>query len=227
MNNKYIAIIDDEEDILELVSLHLEKEGYKVGKFHNGHLFLESLKKDIPELIILDIMLPDVNGYDICKFIKNNSKYNSIKIIMLSAKGEVMDKILGLELGAEDYMAKPFSPKELVARVRAVLRRGETNKNGNEIIKAGDIIINRKKIKVTIKDKIINLTSTEFKILMLLCENKGYVFTRDRLLDYLWDEDKFVLDRTIDVHIRNLRKKLGKSGEIIKSIRGMGYKAEE
>ena len=146
---------------------------------------------------------------------------------MLSAKGEVMDKILGLELGAEDYMAKPFSPKELVARVRAVLRRGETNKNGNEIIKAGDIIINRKKIKVTIKDKIINLTSTEFKILMLLCENKGYVFTRDRLLDYLWDEDKFVLDRTIDVHIRNLRKKLGKSGEIIKSIRGMGYKAEE
>ncbi len=227
MKNKYIAIIDDEEDILELVSLHLEKEGYKVGKFANGTLFLESLKEKIPDLIILDIMLPDISGYDLCKTIANDNRYNSIKIIMLSAKGEVIDKILGLELGAEDYMAKPFSPKELVARVRTVLRRGKKDEDEREIINVGDLIINTKKIKVMAKSKVIDLTSTEFKILTLLCEKKGYLFTRDKLLDYLWGEEKFVFDRTIDVHIRNLRKKLGESGAIIKSIRGMGYKVEE
>ncbi len=227
MRNRYIAIIDDEEDILELVSLHLEREGYRTGKFLNGNDFIKSLKKEVPELIILDIMLPDMSGYDICKLIKNNDNYNSIKIIMLSAKGEVIDKVLGLELGAEDYMSKPFSPKELVARVRAVLRRGAVESHKEDIIRIGEIVIDRKKVKVTVKNKVLDLTSTEFKILLLLCENRGYVFSRDRILDYLWDEDKFVLDRTIDVHIRNLRKKLGKEGDIIKSVRGMGYKVEE
>jgi DNA-binding response OmpR family regulator len=227
MKSKYIAIIDDEEDILELVSFHLEKEGYNVKKFTNGKDFIESLKVNIPDLIVLDIMLPDMSGYDICKFIKNHKQYASIKIIMLSAKGEIIDKVLGLELGAEDYLAKPFSPKELVARVRAVLRRGDLKEDNSDIIKVGDIVLDSGKVKVSVNGKEVNLTATEFKLLKLFFENKGYVFSRESLLDYLWNEDKFVLDRTIDVHIRNLRKKLGESGNIIKSIRGIGYKVEE
>jgi len=225
--NKLIAIIDDEPDILELVSLHLTKSGFKVKKFLNGENFFKFLSKEIPDLIILDLMLPDSDGIEICKYLKSNENFNSIPIIMLTALSSEVDRILGLEIGADDYVTKPFSPRELVARVKAVLRR-RNEKQLSSQIKIGDILlIDFNKYKVYVENKEINLTSTEFRILKILAQKRGWVFTRDQILYHLWGHDKAVLDRTVDVHIKSLREKLGKAGEFIKSVRGVGYKIEE
>jgi len=225
--NKLIAIIDDEPDILELVSLHLTKSGFKVKKFLNGENFFKFLSKEIPDLIILDLMLPDSDGIEICKYLKSNENFNSIPIIMLTALSSEVDRILGLEIGADDYVTKPFSPRELVARVKAVLRR-RTEKQLSSQIKIGDVLlIDFNKYKVYVENKEINLTSTEFRILKILAQKRGWVFTRDQILYHLWGHDKAVLDRTVDVHIKRLREKLGKAGKFIKSVRGVGYKIEE
>jgi len=225
--NKLIAIIDDEPDILELVSLHLTKSGFKVKKFLNGENFFKFLSKEIPDLIILDLMLPDSDGIEICKYLKSNENFNSIPIIMLTALSSEVDRILGLEIGADDYVTKPFSPRELVARVKAVLRR-RTEKQLSSQIKIGDVLlIDFNKYKVYVEKKEINLTSTEFRILKILAQKRGWVFTRDQILYHLWGHDKAVLDRTVDVHIKRLREKLGKAGKFIKSVRGVGYKIEE
>ena len=225
--NKLIAIIDDEPDILELVSLHLTKSGFKVKKFLNGENFFKFLSKEVPDLIILDLMLPDSDGIEICKYLKSNENFNSIPIIMLTALSSEVDRILGLEIGADDYVTKPFSPRELVARVKAVLRR-RTEKQLSSQIKIGDVLlIDFNKYKVYVEKKEINLTSTEFRILKILAQKRGWVFTRDQILYHLWGHDKAVLDRTVDVHIKRLREKLGKAGKFIKSVRGVGYKIEE
>jgi len=225
--NKLIIVVDDEKDILELVSLHLNKAGYKTKEFSDAKSFLKFIEKQIPELVILDIMLPDMDGYEICKYLKSQDKFLFIPVIMLTAKGEEVDKILGLELGADDYITKPFSPRELVARVKAVLRRQKT-KYETKTRKIGDILlIDLDKYEVFVENKKIDLTTTEFRILEILSSKKGLVYTRDKLLDNLWGQEKAVLDRTIDVHIKNLREKLGKAGSFIKNIRGIGYKLEE
>lgn len=218
-----IAIVDDEEDIVELVSTHIEKAGYKTVKFYNGFDFLNFLNKAQPELVILDLMLPDIDGIEICKKIKNNEKFSNIKVIMLTARSDESDRIVGLELGADDYVIKPFSPKELVARVKAVLRR---NKEKDNIIKIGEIKIDTKKMEVYLQDKKVELTTTEFNILLILAGKKGWVLSREQILKNLWGDDKIVIDRSIDVHIRHLRKKLGKAGKYIKNVRGVGYKIE-
>ena len=224
--NKLIAVIDDEPDILELVSLHLTKSGFKVKEFLNAESFFKFLSSEIPDLIILDLMLPDSDGIEICKYLKSNQELKSIPIIMLTARVSETDKVLGLELGADDYVTKPFSPRELVARVKAVLRR-KTQDSG-EKIKIGDILlIDLNKFQVFVENKKIDLTPTEFRILKILATKKGWVFTRDQILDHLWGHDKAVLDRTIDVHIKNLREKLGKAKKFIKNVRGIGYKIEE
>jgi len=224
--NKLVAVVDDEEDILELVSLHLNKAGYKVKKFPDSKSFFKFIHGQIPNLIILDIMLPDMDGYEICKYLKGQNKFSSIPIIMLTAKSEEVDKVLGLELGADDYVTKPFSPRELVARVKSVLRR-QIQKDETKTIEIADtLIINPEKYEVFVEGKKINLTTTEFRILEILASGKGRVWTRDKLLDHLWGQEKAVLDRTIDVHIRNLREKLGKAGRFIKNIRGIGYKLD-
>lgn len=224
--NELIAVIDDELDILELVSLHLRKSGFKVESFSNAENFFKFLSKKAPDLIILDLMLPDGNGVEICKYLKSNRDFQSIPIIMLTALTSESDKVLGLELGADDYITKPFSPRELVARVKAVLRRKEVI--DTEKLKIGGILtMDLKKYEVYISGKKINLTSTEFKILKILAERKGWVLTRDQILDFLWGQDKAVIDRTIDVHIKNLREKLGEAGKFIKNVRGVGYKIEE
>ena len=224
--NKLIAVIDDEPDILELVSLHLTKSGFKVKEFLNAESFFKFLSSKIPDLIILDLMLPDSDGIEICKYLKSNQELKSIPIIMLTARVSETDKVLGLELGADDYVTKPFSPRELVARVKAVLRR-KTQDSG-EKIKIGDILlIDLNKFQVFVENKKIDLTPTEFRILKILATKKGWVFTRDQILDHLWGHDKAVLDRTIDVHIKNLREKLGKAKKFIKNVRGIGYKIEE
>ncbi|MFO7865619.1 MAG: response regulator [Candidatus Aminicenantes bacterium] len=225
--SKLIAVVDDEPDILELVSIHLEKNGYRSLEFLNGESFIEFLKSSLPDLIVLDLMLPDMDGLEICKYLKKQEHLASIPVIMLTAKGEEVDKILGLELGADDYVTKPFSPKELISRIRAVLRRGY-KKESTEASSAGGILfIDTDKHEVRVRSRKIDLTSTEFRILQLLLSKKGWVFSREKILDYLWGQEKAVVDRTIDVHIKHLREKLGEAASLIKNIRGVGYKLEE
>ena len=222
-----IAVVDDEVDILELVSIHLEKAGFTVKEFQNGGSLLTFLDKYIPDLIILDLMLPDMDGLEICKSLKKQEKFASIPIVMLTAKVEEMDKVLGLELGADDYVVKPFSPRELVSRVKAVLRRTKGREESKTIKIGNNLLIYPQKYKVTVNGRNVDLTTTEFKILRMLSERRGWVFSREQMLDYLWGEEKAVLDRTVDVHINHLREKLGKEGELIKNVRGVGYKLEE
>ncbi|MCD6101462.1 MAG: response regulator [Candidatus Cloacimonetes bacterium] len=221
---KLIAVVDDEPDIVELITHHLEKENFKVKQFYDGETFLSYLEAKCPDLIILDLMLPEIDGLEICRIIKRDERTATIPIIMLTAKGTETDKVVGLELGADDYIVKPFSPRELIARIKAVLRRAEAKTEKPKIIKRNDLMIDLAKYKVTIKCKEINLTTTEFKLLSILAERPGWVFSRDKLLDKLWGEDKIVIDRTIDVHITQLRKKLGEYSKLIKSVRGIGYK---
>ena len=222
-----IAVLDDEEDIVQLVSLNLRKAGFSVEGFMDVGSFYNFIDSRTPDLIILDLMLPDTDGFEICKYLKKQDKYFSIPIIMLTAKDEETDKVLGLELGADDYVTKPFSPRELVARVKAVLRRGEQKSDGQKISIGGILTIDTEKYEVTINDEKVELTSTEFRILQLLCSKKGWVFTRNQILDHLWSDEKFVVDRTVDVHVKNLREKLGEASKFIKSVRGIGYKMEE
>ena len=234
--SKLVAIIDDEPDIVELVSIHLKKAMFNVKGFSDAEGLYRFLglsdgdcqaSEQIPDLIILDLMLPDADGIEICKNLKKRDKYSSVPIIMLTAKGEETDKILGLEFGADDYVTKPFSPRELVARVKAVLRRQQKSDESGKFNIDGILIIDKEKHEVTVKGQKIDLTSTEFRILSLFVSNKSKVFSRYDILDYLWGDEKIVLDRTIDVHIKNLRDKLGKAGQLIKNIRGIGYKLEE
>jgi two-component system phosphate regulon response regulator PhoB/two-component system alkaline phosphatase synthesis response regulator PhoP len=225
--SKLIAVVDDEPDIVELVSLHLVKAGYKVQEFYDASSFLKFLKFDIPDLVILDIMLPDSDGLEICKFLKRDEKYSSMYVVMLTAKGEEMDKVIGLEIGADDYISKPFSPRELIARTKAILRR-DTKQVKTNVIRIGESVeIDLHKYEIKVSGVKIELTSSEFKILKLLSERKGWVFSREQILQSLGAYDKGVLDRTVDVHIKNLREKLGPAGSIIKNIRGIGYKIEE
>jgi len=224
--NELIAVIDDEPDILELVSLHLTKVNFKVKGFLNTEGFFKFLSSKIPDLIILDLMLPDSDGIEICKYLKSKEDLKSIPIIMLTARASETDKVLGLELGADDYVTKPFSPRELVARVKAVLRR-KTQDSGKKIKIDDILLIDLNKFEVFVENKKIDLTPTEFRILKILTSKKGWVFTRDQILNHLWGEEKAVLDRTIDVHIKNLREKLGKAKKFIKNVRGIGYKVEE
>jgi len=220
-----IAVVDDEEDILELVSIHLKKAGFKVEGFLEAKDFLKFLLNKRVDLIILDLMLPDADGIEICRYLKSEERFRSIPIIMLTARVTESDKILGFEIGADDYVTKPFSPRELVARVRAVLRR---RMEDGDIIKVGDmLVIDPRRYEVYLKGKKIELTPTEFKILELLASRKGWVFTREQILEHLWGGDKIVGDRTVDVHIKNIREKLREASRFIKNIRGVGYKIEE
>lgn len=226
-SQKTIAIIDDEPDILELVSVSLKKAGFKVKDFQEVDSFFKYIKDDVPDLFLLDLMLPDADGFEICKYLKKEEKFAGVPIIMLTARGDEMDKVLGLELGADDYITKPFSPRELTARIKAVLRR-EDKTFKTQKIKVGNILeIDLQKYETYVEGNKVELTSTEFRILKLLSERKGWVYARDQILDYLGVQEKGVLDRTVDVHIKNLREKLGNAGKFIKNIRGIGYKLEE
>jgi DNA-binding response OmpR family regulator len=224
--SQLIAIVEDEPDIIELVSLHLKRGGFATEAFEDAGMFLQFLNSRVPDLIILDLMLPDADGLEICKYLKKRDDYSSVPIIMLTAKGDETDKVLGLELGADDYVTKPFSPRELVARVKAVLRR-RGQKEKSKVLEIGNVlVIDPEKYEVRVEGKRAEVTSTEFRILQLLSSREGWVFTRDQILDHLWGDEKAVLDRTVDVHIKNLREKLGKAKQFIKNVRGVGYKLE-
>ncbi len=227
MKPRIIAVLDDEPDIVELVRLHLESAGFKVQGFTAPESFFRFLERTVPDLIILDLMLPGTDGFEITKWLRRQERLAAIPIIILTAKGEETDRVLGLELGADDYITKPFSVKELIARVKAHLRRRETPEP-KRAIEVGRLLgIDPVRHEATVQGKPVELTATEFKILELLAGKKGRVFNRDQILDALWGHDKIVLDRTVDVHIKNLRDKLGPAAALIKNIRGVGYKLEE
>ena len=227
MTNQLIAVIDDEPDIRELVSIHLKKANFRVREFTEAEPFYQFLAREIPDLIILDLMLPDIDGLQICNYLRGNDRFASIPIVMLTAKTEEIDKIIGLELGADDYVPKPFSPRELVARVRAVLRRPARIDVAAQRIVVSGVVIDVDRREVRVKGKTIDLTPSEFKILHLLAMRQGRIQTRDQILNFLWGDEKFVIDRTVDVHIRHLREKLGEASQIIKNVRGAGYRIDD
>ena len=225
---KMIFVVEDEPDILDLIDIHLTKAGYDVQKFPEAAPMLKQLHHQLADLIVLDLMLPDHDGVDVCKALKKNPQYTDIPIIMVTAKTDEFDVVLGLELGADDYIKKPFSPRELVTRVKVILRRYKHAASApSKKLVLGDILsIDPEKFEVLVKNEKVHLTSTEFLILKILAEKQGWVFSREKILDLLWGDEKDVFDRTVDVHIKNLRDKLGTAGKLIKNIRGVGYKLE-
>ena len=224
---KSILIIEDEKDIVDLIEYHLKQSGFSVTSALDGSTGLERARKKRPDLIILDLMLPRMDGKDICRSLKSNPLTQSIPILMLTAKAEETDRLIGFELGADDYVTKPFSPKELVLRVKAILRRKEVPQEGEKIIQIGDLLIDIDRHHVSIKKNPIRLTSTEFKLLVELASKKGRVLTREHLLDKVWGYTYEGYARTVDTHIRRLREKLGNLGEYIETLRGVGYRFRE
>lgn len=221
-----ILVIDDEPDIVDLISYNLKKEGYQVSAAQDGEEGLKRIRGGSFDLVILDLMLPGIQGMELCRILKNDSKTQSLPIIMVTAKGEEVDRVLGLEMGADDYIAKPFSPRELAARVKAVLRRAGTKQSDEHISRLGDLTINRATYQVLKGDRLLNLSSTEFKLLLFLVERKGRVFSRDQLLDAVWKGETFVGPRNVDVYISRLRTLIEDNPlqpRYIRTRRGIGY----
>ncbi|MBM3244759.1 MAG: response regulator transcription factor [Candidatus Omnitrophica bacterium] len=224
-----ILIVDDEKDIVKMLDYNLKKEGFRAVSCHDGEDALDLAAREHPDLIILDLMLPGIDGLEVCKTLKKETKTSKIPIIMLTAKTQEADKIVGLELGADDYITKPFSPRELIARVKAVLRRGKEKDALPEILKIGDLEIDFSKITVKVNNKPVELTAKEFELLRTLIKAKGRVLSRDYLLDSIWgfDHAMEIQTRTVDVHIRTLRKKLKKESRRIITVKNYGYRFEE
>jgi two-component system phosphate regulon response regulator PhoB len=224
-----ILIIEDEEDIRELVRYNLEREGFSVSEAESGEDGLKSVSQKKPDLVLLDLMLPGKDGLQICRELKQNSSLNSIPVVMMTAKGEEGDIVIGLELGAEDYVVKPFSPKVLVARVKAVLRRKATptSVSGEDVLRVLDIVIHPGRHEVTVSGKPVDLTASEFGILHFLARRPGWVFTRYQIVDAVHGDDYPVTERSVDVQIVGLRKKLKKAGENIETVRGVGYRFKD
>jgi len=224
---KRIILVEDEEDIAVLIKLQAEITGYKLHVEVDGINGYRAIEREKPDLVILDIMLPGENGLDVCRKIKGSPDLKNIPIIILSAKGEELDVVLGLELGADDYISKPFSPKVLFSRIKAVLRRGKDNEKNVKTLKFGDFILEVDRYILRKHEKVIPLTLSEFGILRRLVTNVGKVLTRNQLLDDINNDDAFIVDRNIDVHIASLRKKLGDTFSSIETVRGVGYRFKE
>ncbi|HEX2967015.1 MAG TPA: response regulator transcription factor, partial [Syntrophorhabdaceae bacterium] len=207
---------------------NLRQSGFKTKEFTEAESFYRFLKSQKPDLIILDLMLPDVDGFEVCKYLRKEESFASIPVLMLTARTGETEKVLGLELGADDYVTKPFSPRELVARVKAILRRHDRGEpETKQIAVHGVLSMDIDKHEIEVEGKKVDLTPTEFGILELLATKQGRVHSREQILNFLWGEEKYVIDRTIDVHVRHLREKLGIAGGLIKSVRGLGYRIEE
>jgi DNA-binding response OmpR family regulator len=214
---KVIFAIDDEKDILKLLQYNLEKEGYQFLSAKTGEEGLEAIRLKQPDLIILDIMLPGMDGLEVLK-IKN------IPVLMLTAKGSEIDQIVGFELGAIEYISKPFSVKVLLARVKSIFRHSEPKKDEAQVLRVGDLMVDKERHQFTIKGKSVVLTKLEFKMISFFLSNRGKVFSRDQLLSGVWEGEAFVVDRTVDVHVKSLRSKLGKHRDLIETVRGSGYR---
>lgn len=220
-----VAVVEDEEDMLRLLGSLLLRHGFEVKLFSNASDFLSYLRKEEPDALVLDLMLPDADGFELCSLLRAERGYR-MPILMLTARGEEQDRVRGLEIGADDYLPKPFSGKELIARLRALLRRAKPEKASGEL-RVGEMSIDPEAFEVRVGEERVELTPTEFRILLLLASRKGKVFSRQEILDSLWGYDKVVVDRTVDVHIKNLREKLGSAARFIKNVRGVGYKISE
>lgn len=228
MNKEKILVVDDEEDILELVRYNLANEGYEVLCAETGEQAVEITRTEFPNLIVLDLMLPGIGGLDVARLLKEDEKTRYIPIIMLTAKGEENDVVKGLELGADDYVVKPFSPKILSARVRAVMRRIKVDLSvPQKTIETDDLLIDPGRRKVEVRGRRIDLSYTEFQILLFLSKRPGWVFTRSQIVDAVRGDNYPVTDRSVDVQIVGLRKKLGVCGDYIETVRGVGYRFKE
>jgi two-component system alkaline phosphatase synthesis response regulator PhoP len=229
ITQKRILIVDDEKDIVDLISYNLEKEGFATVKAYDGESALELVKAKRPDMVLLDLMLPGIRGLEVCKFIRKNPETEGLPIIMLTAKGDQVDKILGFEMGADDYVTKPFNVRELIARVRAVLRRAGARPDAEEREQFAyrGLEIDYSSYEVTLDGKKIDLGPKELKLLQFLTRHPGRVYTRDQLLDYVWGDETFVEPRTVDVHVSNLRSAIEKDKakpRYILTVRGIGYK---
>ncbi|MDP2946027.1 MAG: response regulator transcription factor [bacterium] len=223
-----ILIVEDEKDIVKMLDYNLKKEGFRTLSAYDGEDALDMANGECPDLVILDLMLPGMDGLEVCRQLKKENKTASIPIIMLTAKSQESDKVVGLELGADDYITKPFSPRELIARIKAVLRRVKDKEKLPEALKIGDLSIDFSKIQVSVKGKPVELTSKEFELLKILIKVKGRVLSRDYLLDTIWGFDHAIeiQTRTVDVHIRTLRKKLKSEAKRIITVKNYGYRFE-
>ena len=226
MTKKKILIVEDDRDIVEMVEYNLREEGYATLSALNGEDGVNLAISEQPDLIILDIMLPVMDGFEVCRALKSDGTTAHIPIIILSAKSQETDKVVGLELGADDYVTKPFSPRELIARIRAIMRRGTEQQTSN-VIEKGDIIIDSDKHKVSVHGEQVTLTTTEFKLLEYMARRPGAVLSRDKILEAISGEDAVVCDRTVDAHVKTLRRKLGAAKDYIETVRGAGYRFKE
>jgi phosphate regulon transcriptional regulator PhoB len=222
-----IVIIEDEKDIVDLVRYNFRREGFDVASFGTGLEGLEYLRHNRADLVLLDIMLPDQDGLEICRRLRGDDKLKTLPVIFLTAKGEEIDRVVGLELGADDYVVKPFSPRELVARAKAVLRRQERSAEKREVVEIGGLRLDSRTQEVVVRGQTVELSALEFKLLYFLALHPRHVFSRDRLLDEVWGQDRFVTPRTVDVHIRRLREKIEVQPDqprLLQTVRGSGYR---
>jgi two-component system phosphate regulon response regulator PhoB len=222
-----ILVVDDEPEAVELVEFNLEKAGFDVAVAADGVEALKKARALVPSLIVLDLMLPELDGLEVCKMLRRDSATGKVPIIMLTAKAAEIDRILGLELGADDYITKPFSPRELVLRVKKILQRGQGSDQEQDRLKFGDLMIDGPRHLVTWRGKKVDLTATEFKLLMLLAQRRGRVQSRDQLLRDVWDYQSAIDTRTVDTHMRRLREKLGAASKFLDTVRGVGYRFVE
>jgi DNA-binding response OmpR family regulator len=222
-----ILLIDDEPELVKLLDYNLSKAGYLVLTAKDGAAGLATARKHAPDAVILDVMMPGLDGWEVCKRLRQDPSTSALPVIMLTAKADEGDRVLGLELGADDYVTKPFGVRELLARVKALLRRSEVAASSPEVIKSGKIVLDSARRTVTVAGKPVALTATEFNLLKALAEKEGRVISREDLLSLARGEEVAVMDRTVDVHVAALRKKLGKHGEMVETVRGVGYRMKE
>ena len=226
MKDKRILIVEDEEDIAELMSYNLGKEGFAVSIANDGRVALERIRTESPDLLVLDLMLPGIHGTELCRILRGDPATMGLPIVMVTAKASEVDKVRGLEIGADDYITKPFSPREFVARVKAVLRRSLAAPEKEKVITIGDLVINTETYTVAKRSQPLSLSAKEFRILLYLVERRGRIFSRDQLLDAVWKDEAFVEPRTVDVHIRRLRTQIEDDPSApvyVKTRRGIGY----
>jgi len=226
LTQRHIIVVEDEPDLAELMELHLRRENLRVSTYGDGERGLAAIERDVPDLVVLDLMLPGLDGYEICRRIRRNDRLSKVQVLMVTARGEESDVVTGLELGADDYVTKPFRPRVLVARVRNLLRRPRTEATGGEVLRSGAIEVDLGRHEVRVDGQEVILTHTEFEILRALISAPGRVRTRGDILSRL-EQGQHVLERTVDVHVASLRRKLGPAGELIGTVRGVGYRLRD